>query len=41
MDFKRRMEFLIRKQWNKKVNNASDAHFRAQELERLQNMKKE
>lgn len=33
------IDILIQQQWDKEVTNASDAHFRAQELTRLQKIK--
>ena len=35
----RRLNALIQEQWSKPCNNASDAHFRAQEITRLEKQK--
>lgn len=37
--FRKRIDILIAQQWAKECKNASDAHFRAQELTRLQKIK--
>lgn len=38
-EYCRYIDILIQQQWDKEVTNASDAHFRAQELTRLQELK--